>query len=67
MSIATRTAIIRFGRVVGYGALAGAVGVALDEIAGGAFDGTTVGTFAIVLTALLTAADKYLREKRAGF
>lgn len=64
MSIATKTAIIRFVRVALYGAIsAAAVSVASDA---GMLGDSSIAPLIPAMTALLTALDKWAREKRAG-
>ena len=62
VSVATKTAVKRFIRVIAYGAIAGAVTAAIGFTTGGGLDGTPFAAISVTLTAVLTAADKYLRE-----
>lgn len=64
MSIASKTAIIRFVRVLGYGALSAVALSVLSDIS--AINDPMVTPLIPAITALLTAIDKYAREKRAG-
>ena len=62
MTIPVKTALIRFGRIVVFGAITSAVGLALENV--GIFDDTSFAPFVVIATAALGALDKYVREKR---
>lgn len=63
MSIATKTAIYRFGRVVVGAALAAGVAAGINYFNSGALDGTQLTGFVAIGTAGFTALDKFFREK----
>ena len=63
VSVATKTALKRFARVAIYGAISGALTAGIGFTSGGGLDGTVLVPISVFLTAALTAADKYLRER----
>lgn len=58
-------ALIRLGRVVVAGAVAGGIAAGVNAINGGTLDGTSLASFVVIITSALTAVDKYVRDRIA--